>query len=150
LTTDTTVGVVVPAAHPGCHQQRTTRSTDAQLVGQLGWHCQVHHRAQDGDDGHYGRIGTTGKGITTYTDAEIVAGTTYCYRVKAFNASEESGYSNEGCASSGASRIDERRWCRKSPAPDQARRVLRRASSARQPADTGVSIETEHRHVVHA
>jgi len=62
-----------------------------------------------GTTGTYRRIGTTGKGITTYTDSEILAGTTYCYRVKAFNASEESGYSNEGCASSGASTVEERR-----------------------------------------
>ncbi len=62
-----------------------------------------------GTTGTYGPIGTTGMGITTYTDSEIVAGTTYCYRVKAFNASETSSYSNEACASSGSSRVEERR-----------------------------------------
>lgn len=62
-----------------------------------------------GTTGTYRRIGTTGLGITTYTDSEIVAGMTYCYRVKAFNVTEESGYSNEACASSGASRVEERR-----------------------------------------
>ena len=52
-----------------------------------------------GTTGTYKPVATTGVGITTYTDSAIVGGTTYCYRVKAFNASGESGYSNEACAS---------------------------------------------------
>jgi hypothetical protein len=61
-----------------------------------------------GTSGTYAPIATTGTGITTYTDAAIVAGTTYCYRIKASNASAESGYSNEACASD-ATRFDQRR-----------------------------------------
>ena len=49
--------------------------------------------------GTYARIATTGPGITTYADSAVVAGTTYCYRVKASNASGDSGYSNEACGS---------------------------------------------------
>jgi hypothetical protein len=49
--------------------------------------------------GTYARIATTGPGITTYTDSAIVAGTRYCYRVKASNAFGDSGYSNEACGS---------------------------------------------------
>ena len=52
-----------------------------------------------GTTGTYAPIATTGTGITTYKDSAIVGGTTYCYRVKASNASGESGYSNEACAS---------------------------------------------------
>src|SRR5262245_13702914 len=52
-----------------------------------------------GMTGTYKPVATTGVGITTYTDTAIVGGTTYCYRVKAFNASGESGYSDEACAS---------------------------------------------------
>lgn len=39
-------------------------------------------------------------GVTSYVDSSIVDGVTYCYRVKAFNASGESPYSEEVCAAS--------------------------------------------------
>ena len=52
-----------------------------------------------GTAGTYVRIATTGTGVTTYTDSAVVAGTTYCYRVKASNALGDSGYSNEACGS---------------------------------------------------
>jgi hypothetical protein len=52
-----------------------------------------------GASGTYAPIATTGTAITTYIDTAVVAGITYCYRVKAFNASGESSYSNEACAS---------------------------------------------------
>ncbi len=45
----------------------------------------------------YAQIATTGAGVITYTDPDVVAGTTYCYRVKASNVSGDSGYSNEAC-----------------------------------------------------
>src|SRR5207248_4539782 len=49
--------------------------------------------------GTYAPIATTGPGTTTYADPGGVAGTTYCYRVKASNAFGDSGYSNEACGS---------------------------------------------------
>ena len=52
-----------------------------------------------GTTGTYARIATTGLGVTTYTDSAVVAGITYCYRVKASNALGESIYSNEACKS---------------------------------------------------
>jgi hypothetical protein len=52
-----------------------------------------------GTTGTYARIATTGIGVTTYTDVAVVAGITYCYRVKASNALGESSYSNEACKS---------------------------------------------------
>jgi hypothetical protein len=52
-----------------------------------------------GTTGTYARIATTGLGVTTYTDLAVVAGITYCYRVKASNALGESSYSNEACKS---------------------------------------------------
>ena len=57
---------------------------------------------KSGTTGTYARIATTGTGITTYVDSEVVAGTTYCYRVKASNALGDSGYSNEACGSPAA------------------------------------------------
>ena len=52
--------------------------------------------------GTYAPIATTGTGITTYSDSAVVAGTTYCYRVKASNALGDSGYSNDACGSPAA------------------------------------------------
>ena len=52
--------------------------------------------------GTYAPIATTGPGTTTYADPAGVAGTTYCYRVKASNAFGDSGYSNEACGSPAA------------------------------------------------
>ena len=57
-----------------------------------------------GASGAYASIATTGLGITTYIDTAVIAGTTYCYRVKASNASGESSYSNEACAAPQTSR----------------------------------------------
>src|SRR5258708_7608697 len=36
-------------------------------------------------------------GVTTYVDAAITPGVTYCYRLKAYNAFGESPYSEEAC-----------------------------------------------------
>ena len=48
-----------------------------------------------GTGGIYGQIGTTGAGITTYADSGLSEGTTYTYRVRAYNAGADSAYSNE-------------------------------------------------------
>jgi hypothetical protein len=52
--------------------------------------------------GTYVPIATTGTAATTYADSAVVAGTTYCYRVKASNAFGDSGYSNDACGSPAA------------------------------------------------
>jgi len=49
--------------------------------------------------GTYERIATTPTGTTSYVDTAVVAGSTYCYRVKASNGSQDSGFSNDACAS---------------------------------------------------
>ena len=40
-------------------------------------------------------------GVTSYVDATVTSGTTYCYRVRAYTASAFSPYSNEACGSPG-------------------------------------------------
>ena len=50
-----------------------------------------------GGPGAYAPLATTGTGVTTYADATVVAGTTYCYRVRASDTAGDSGYSNEAC-----------------------------------------------------
>lgn len=45
--------------------------------------------------GAFGEIATVGQDVATYTDANVVGGVTYCYRVAAFNQAGASAYSNE-------------------------------------------------------
>jgi fibronectin type 3 domain-containing protein len=56
-----------------------------------------------GTTGTFAQIALVGANITGYTDANLAAGTTYCYRVGAFSAAGDSGYSNEACGTTQAS-----------------------------------------------
>src|SRR4029434_8915779 len=51
-----------------------------------------------GTTGTYAEIATVGVNTASYTDVNLPNGTTYCYRVRAYNAGGTSGYSNEQCA----------------------------------------------------
>jgi uncharacterized repeat protein (TIGR02543 family) len=51
-----------------------------------------------GTTGSYAQITTVAAGTTGYVDAPLTAGTTYCYRVRAYNAAGNSAYSNAACA----------------------------------------------------
>ena len=51
-----------------------------------------------GPGGTYAQIATTASGVITYTDSGVTAGTTYCYRARAFNGAGYSAYSNVVCA----------------------------------------------------
>jgi hypothetical protein len=48
-------------------------------------------------NGNYVQIATVPANVQTYTDTGLTAGRTYCYRVRAFNASGASFPSNAGC-----------------------------------------------------
>jgi hypothetical protein len=50
-----------------------------------------------GTTGTFAQIATVGSSITSYTDSSVAAGTTYCYRVRAYNSTANSAYSNEVC-----------------------------------------------------
>jgi hypothetical protein len=54
-----------------------------------------------GTAGSYTEIGTTAPGVTNYVDTTVMAGMTYCYRVRASNAYGDSDYSNEACRQAG-------------------------------------------------
>jgi hypothetical protein len=56
-----------------------------------------------GTTGTYAQIATRSPGIVSYADTTVVAGTTYCYRVRAFNSAGFSPYSNEACGASSGS-----------------------------------------------
>ncbi len=46
----------------------------------------------------FSQIAAVGTNITSFSDTGLKSNTTYCYRVKAYNATGNSGYSNEACA----------------------------------------------------
>ena len=50
-----------------------------------------------GTTGTFVQIGVTGPGVTSYTDSGLADATTYCYRVRAYNAAGDSDYTNVGC-----------------------------------------------------
>ena len=50
-----------------------------------------------GSGGPFTETARTGLGITAYSDTNVIAGTTYCYRVRAFNDTGYSDYSNVAC-----------------------------------------------------
>ncbi|MEW6296260.1 MAG: fibronectin type III domain-containing protein [Thermodesulfobacteriota bacterium] len=52
----------------------------------------------DSADGPFIQIAVVGENVTSYTDADLVPGATYCYRVRAFNEFAVSPYSNTACA----------------------------------------------------
>src|SRR5262245_8626561 len=45
----------------------------------------------------YTQVAMVGLNVTSYTDSSLTIGTTYCYRVRAYNTAGDSGYSNEAC-----------------------------------------------------
>ena len=63
--------------------------------GQAGF---IIQRAQS-ITGTYTQIAQNPPGVTSYTDAAVSAGTTYCYQVAASNGAETSSFSNPACAS---------------------------------------------------
>jgi len=53
-------------------------------------------------DATFVEVAAQAPGVVSYTDATVVSGATYCYRVKAYNEAGESAYSSEACGTSGA------------------------------------------------
>ena len=51
-----------------------------------------------GSTGAYGQLVSLAAGMTAYVDSTVTTGTTYCYRLRAYNAAGDSAYSNEACA----------------------------------------------------
>jgi len=53
-------------------------------------------------DGTFVEVAVQAPGVVSYTDATVVSGATYCYRVKAYNELGESAYSSQTCGTSAA------------------------------------------------
>jgi hypothetical protein len=50
-----------------------------------------------GAGGTFQQIATTGPNATSFPDTVLASGTTYCYRIRAFNTAGDSAYTNEAC-----------------------------------------------------
>jgi hypothetical protein len=80
-----------------------TEAIAAQL--QLGWADNSSNEdgfkieRKTGTSGVYSQIAIVGPNTTSYADTSLADGTTYCYRVRAYNSAGDSAYSNEVCAS---------------------------------------------------
>lgn len=57
----------------------------------------IVERRNNNPPGTYAELNRTAMNVTTYADTTIVAGASYCYRIKAFNTAGTSGPSNEVC-----------------------------------------------------
>lgn len=53
-------------------------------------------------DGRFWKVGDVPAGYTSFTDAKVAEGVTYCYRVRAYNAFGASPYSELACGSTGS------------------------------------------------
>jgi hypothetical protein len=54
-------------------------------------------------DGRFWKVGDVPAGYSSFTDAKVAEGVTYCYRVRAYDAFGASPYSEEACGSTGSS-----------------------------------------------
>jgi len=54
-----------------------------------------------GTAGTFAEIGATGEGVTEYVDDTVFDASTYCYRIRAYNAEAYSPYSSTVCATTG-------------------------------------------------
>jgi hypothetical protein len=55
-----------------------------------------------GTNGTFAQITTVGANVRSYIDSTLANSTTYCYRVRAYNSSANSAYSNEMCGTTTA------------------------------------------------
>jgi hypothetical protein len=58
-----------------------------------------------GSTGSYQQYAAVAANTQTYSDVNVSSGTTYCYRVAAFNSAGSSGYSNENCATTAVEKL---------------------------------------------
>jgi hypothetical protein len=59
-----------------------------------------------GSGGTYAEIAVVAANITSYTNYNLASSTTYCYRLRAYNSSGVSPYSNESCVTTGQSTLN--------------------------------------------
>jgi len=87
------VGLLLGIADPSAAAQLTLTWSDAS-TNEDGFKVE----RKTGSLGTYGQLASLAAGTTGYVDGTVTTGTTYCYRLRAYNAAGNSAYSNEACA----------------------------------------------------
>jgi hypothetical protein len=86
-----TVGLAAQAAGAGQLQLMWVDTSGGQAA------FRIERKA--GADSTYGEFALQDPGVTAYTDATVLEGVSYCYRVQAYTDVGVSSYSNEACGS---------------------------------------------------
>ena len=86
--------VLVLGSTPAHAAQLTVSWSDATPDDHTGFKVE----RKTGTNGTFAQVGTTGQTVMAYLDTTLTAGTTYCYRVRAYNTAGNSPYTPEGCA----------------------------------------------------
>ena len=90
-----TLGLVLVFGSTPAHAAQLTVSwSDATPDDHTGFKVE----RKTGTNGAFAQVTTTGPTVMAYLDTTLTAGTTYCYRVRAYNTAGDSAYTPEGCA----------------------------------------------------
>jgi hypothetical protein len=90
-----------PKADPETEPDTKPQIADSEIKVTLSWEDHSSDELgfkverKDGPGGRYREIGTVGPNITSYTDKGLIPGKKYFYRIRAFNETEYSGYTDE-------------------------------------------------------
>src|SRR3990172_3063220 len=60
-------------------------------------HLVLRIERKTGTSGTFAQFATVGANVTSYIDSGLTSGTTFCYRLLAYNVAGDSAYSNEAC-----------------------------------------------------
>jgi len=91
--------VLVPLGAVLGHEDAGASQLNLNWVDTSGGQAGFMIERQTGTTGIYVQIGQQPPGIPSYVDSTVAPGTTYCYRVRAYDADGVSDYSNEACGS---------------------------------------------------
>ncbi len=97
-----TINCMPPVTTPTAPSGLTATTASATQIN-LGWTNNANNAAgnyveRKVDGGGYNRIADVSASTNSKQDTGLMPGSTYCYRVQAYNSSGTSGYSNEACA----------------------------------------------------
>lgn len=100
-------GATVPPSAPSALIAAAVSSSQIHLSWTDNSHYETGFKIErkEGVSGTYIQIDTVGANTTAYSDTGLTTGTTYYYRVRAYNSSGDSAYSNEAAATPSSSSI---------------------------------------------
>lgn len=97
--TDTCVTAVAPPTYPP-GISASALSTSSIYIDWIDVSGETGYKVEQGDANcsNFSQINTTGADVSEYTATGLSTGTTYCYRVRAYNSGGDSSYSNNASA----------------------------------------------------